>query len=75
LLADLDLRIIIDYSLIEWKELGKKISSNNENEWKDPKVRRRKNFLVGLIELVKHFIRTNIESEWMVLCLLPVFSL
>jgi len=24
------------------------------------------------VELAKHFIRTNIEPEWMVLCLLPV---
>ena len=24
------------------------------------------------MELAKHFIRTNIEPEWMVLCLLPV---
>ncbi|YP_001122807.1 RNA polymerase beta' subunit (chloroplast) [Phaseolus vulgaris] len=71
-LADLDLRIIMDYSLIEWKELGKEGSPDNENEWEDRKVGRRKNFLVRRIELAKHFIRTNIEPEWMVLCLLPV---
>nr|YP_010514309.1 RNA polymerase beta' subunit [Dolichopsis monticola]UXL85962.1 RNA polymerase beta' subunit [Dolichopsis monticola] len=71
-LADLDLRIIMDYSLIEWKELGKEGSLDNENEWEDQKVGRRKNFLVRRIELAKHFIRTNIEPEWMVLCLLPV---
>nr|QJQ78420.1 RNA polymerase beta' subunit [Hylodesmum podocarpum] len=72
LLADLDLRILIDSSLIEWKELGEEGSMDNENEWEDRKVGRRKNFLVRRIELAKHFIRTNIEPEWMVLCLLPV---
>nr|YP_009771736.1 RNA polymerase beta' subunit [Barnebydendron riedelii]QIT02521.1 RNA polymerase beta' subunit [Barnebydendron riedelii] len=69
-LADLDLRIIIDSSLIEWKELGEEGSTGNE--WEDRKVGRRKNFLVRRMELAKHFIRTNIEPEWMVLCLLPV---
>nr|YP_009764594.1 RNA polymerase beta' subunit [Amorpha fruticosa]AJE72661.1 RNA polymerase beta ' subunit [Amorpha fruticosa]QIS94871.1 RNA polymerase beta' subunit [Amorpha fruticosa]QVX28330.1 RNA polymerase beta' subunit [Amorpha roemeriana] len=71
-LADLDLRILIDSSLIEWKELGEEISADNENGWEDRKVVRRKNFLVRRMELAKHFIRTNIEPEWMVLCLLPV---
>nr|QWY86099.1 RNA polymerase beta' subunit [Gilbertiodendron preussii] len=69
-LADLDLRIIIDSSLIEWKELGEE--GYTGNEWEDRKVGRRKNFLVRRMELAKHFIRTNIEPEWMVLCLLPV---
>nr|YP_010173424.1 RNA polymerase beta' subunit [Medicago sauvagei]QSJ48651.1 RNA polymerase beta' subunit [Medicago sauvagei] len=71
-LVDLDLRIIMDSSLVEWKELGEEGSTDNENEWKDRKVGRRKNFLVRRMELAKHFIRTNIEPEWMVLCLLPV---
>nr|YP_010465132.1 RNA polymerase beta' subunit [Flemingia prostrata]UUL95613.1 RNA polymerase beta' subunit [Flemingia prostrata]WPN87273.1 RNA polymerase beta' subunit [Flemingia sp.] len=71
-LVDLDLRILIDSSLIEWKELGEEVSTDNENEWENRKVGRRKNFLVRRIELAKHFIRTNIEPEWMVLCLLPV---
>nr|YP_010131485.1 RNA polymerase beta' subunit [Primula ranunculoides]QPZ50883.1 RNA polymerase beta' subunit [Primula ranunculoides]USG57517.1 RNA polymerase beta' subunit [Primula ranunculoides] len=69
-LADLDLRIIIDYSLVEWKELGEEKPTGNE--WEDRKVGRRKDFLVRRMELSKHFIRTNIEPEWMVLCLLPV---
>nr|YP_008963682.1 RNA polymerase beta [Liquidambar formosana]YP_009738281.1 RNA polymerase beta [Semiliquidambar cathayensis]YP_009755035.1 RNA polymerase beta' subunit [Liquidambar acalycina]YP_009763225.1 RNA polymerase beta' subunit [Liquidambar chinensis]YP_010698382.1 RNA polymerase beta' subunit [Liquidambar multinervis]YP_010698470.1 RNA polymerase beta' subunit [Liquidambar siamensis]AGL13422.1 RNA polymerase beta [Liquidambar formosana]QIB71763.1 RNA polymerase beta [Semiliquidambar cathayensis]Q len=69
-LADLDLRIIIDYSLVEWKELGEEGSAGNE--WEDRKIGRRKDFLVRRMELAKHFIRTNIEPEWMVLCLLPV---
>jgi DNA-directed RNA polymerase subunit beta' len=42
--------------------------------WEDRKVGRRKDFLVRHMELAKHFIRTNIEPEWMVLCLLPVLS-
>lgn len=70
LLADLDLRTIIDYSFAEWKELGEEGPTGNE--WEDRKVGRRKDFLVRRIELAKHFIRTNIEPEWMVLCLLPV---
>ncbi|AEJ82546.1 RNA polymerase beta' subunit (chloroplast) [Ricinus communis] len=69
-LADLDLRIIIDYSSVEWKELGEEGPTGNE--WEDRKVGRRKDFLVRRVELAKHFIRTNIEPEWMVLCLLPV---
>ncbi|KEH18366.1 DNA-directed RNA polymerase subunit beta [Medicago truncatula] len=62
----------MDSSLVEWKELGEEGSADNENEWEDRKVGRRKNFLVRRMELVKHFIRTNIEPEWMVLSLLPV---
>nr|YP_009569926.1 RNA polymerase beta subunit [Montia fontana]QBC68359.1 RNA polymerase beta subunit [Montia fontana] len=69
-LADLDLRTIIDYSFAEWKELGQEGPTGNE--WEDRKVGRRKDFLVRRMELAKHFIRTNIEPEWMVLCLLPV---
>nr|YP_010828952.1 RNA polymerase beta' subunit [Silene olgiana]WFF47066.1 RNA polymerase beta' subunit [Silene olgiana] len=69
-LADLDLRTIIDYSFAEWKELGEE--DPRGNEWEDRKVGRRKDFLVRRMELAKHFIRTNIEPEWMVLCLLPV---
>ncbi|KAL5097773.1 hypothetical protein RYX36_002100, partial [Vicia faba] len=56
-----------------WHTLrGEEGSTDNENEWEDRKVARRKNFLVRRMELDKHFIRTNIEPEWMVLCLLPV---
>nr|YP_010160658.1 RNA polymerase beta' subunit [Eugenia brasiliensis]QRH18165.1 RNA polymerase beta' subunit [Eugenia brasiliensis] len=69
-LADLDLRIILDNSSVEWKELGEEEPAGNE--WEDRKVGRRKDFLVRRMELAKHFIRTNIEPEWMVLCLLPV---
>nr|YP_009469241.1 RNA polymerase beta subunit [Byrsonima coccolobifolia]AVD96468.1 RNA polymerase beta subunit [Byrsonima coccolobifolia] len=69
-LADLDLRIILDYSSVEWKELGEEEPAGNE--WEDRKVGRRKDFLVRRMELAKHFIRTNIQPEWMVLGLLPV---
>nr|WAB66312.1 RNA polymerase beta' subunit [Amana kuocangshanica]WAB66396.1 RNA polymerase beta' subunit [Amana sp. 09 QZ-2022]WAB66816.1 RNA polymerase beta' subunit [Amana wanzhensis]WAB66900.1 RNA polymerase beta' subunit [Amana wanzhensis]WAB67656.1 RNA polymerase beta' subunit [Amana kuocangshanica] len=69
-LADSDLRIIIDNSLVEWKELGDGESTGND--WEDRKIRRRKDFLVRRMELAKHFIRTNVEPERMVLCLLPV---
>nr|YP_010567045.1 RNA polymerase beta' subunit [Tofieldia ulleungensis]UZC33157.1 RNA polymerase beta' subunit [Tofieldia ulleungensis]UZH94443.1 RNA polymerase beta' subunit [Tofieldia coccinea var. kondoi] len=69
-LADSDLRIITENSLVEWKELGDEGFTGNE--WEDRKIRRRKDFLVRRMELAKHFIRTNVEPEWMVLCLLPV---
>nr|YP_010534351.1 RNA polymerase beta [Sapindus rarak]UYA95452.1 RNA polymerase beta [Sapindus rarak]UYA95543.1 RNA polymerase beta [Sapindus delavayi] len=69
-LADLDLQIIIDYSLVDWKELGEEGPTGNE--WEDRKIGRRRDFLIRRIELSKHFLRTNIEPEWMVLCLLPV---
>nr|YP_010926827.1 RNA polymerase beta' subunit [Melocactus glaucescens]WKK45432.1 RNA polymerase beta' subunit [Melocactus glaucescens] len=69
-LAELDLRTIIDYSFAEWKELGEEGPTGDE--WEDRQVGRRKDFLVRRMELAKHFIRTNIEPEWMVLCLLPV---
>nr|ATI24906.1 RNA polymerase beta' subunit [Kuhlhasseltia nakaiana]QXO05056.1 RNA polymerase beta' subunit [Odontochilus tortus] len=69
-LVDLDLRIITDNSLVEWKELRDEESAGNE--WEDKKIRRRKDFLVRRIELAKHFIRTNVDPERMVLCLLPV---
>nr|YP_009748460.1 RNA polymerase beta' subunit [Vanilla madagascariensis]QII90140.1 RNA polymerase beta' subunit [Vanilla madagascariensis] len=71
-LADLDLRIIIDNSLVEWKELVDKELAGNEYEWEDKKIRRRKDFLVRRIELAKHFIRSNVDPERMVLYLLPV---
>nr|YP_008994386.1 RNA polymerase beta [Viviania marifolia]AGV02815.1 RNA polymerase beta [Viviania marifolia] len=77
-LADLDLRTILDYSLSEWKNLAY-LGTILEVEWRDlgdeledRKIRRRKAFLVRRMELAKHFLRTNIEPEWMVLCLLPV---
>nr|YP_010565217.1 RNA polymerase beta' subunit [Amethystea caerulea]QJQ73202.1 RNA polymerase beta' subunit [Amethystea caerulea]UZA66154.1 RNA polymerase beta' subunit [Amethystea caerulea] len=69
-LADLDLRIILHNSLVEWKELGEEGPTGNE--WEDRRVGRRKDFLVRRMELAKHFLRTTIEPEWMVLCLLPV---
>nr|YP_009434946.1 RNA polymerase beta' subunit [Lobelia holstii]ATG24948.1 RNA polymerase beta' subunit [Lobelia holstii] len=69
-LADLDLRIILNSSLLEWKELAEEGPTGNE--WEDRKVRRRKDFLVRRMGLAKHFIQTKIEPEWMVLCLLPV---
>nr|YP_010474020.1 RNA polymerase beta' subunit [Corydalis crispa]UVH68233.1 RNA polymerase beta' subunit [Corydalis crispa] len=69
-LADPDLRLIIDDSLVEWKDLEKK--GTTDNEWEDRKIRRRKDFLVRRMQLAKHFLQTNVEPERMVLCLLPV---
>nr|YP_009365482.1 RNA polymerase beta' subunit [Dioscorea villosa]ARJ60997.1 RNA polymerase beta' subunit [Dioscorea villosa] len=71
-LADSDLQIIIDNSLVEWKELADEEVTGTGNEWEDRKIRRRKGFLVKRMELAKHFIRTNVEPKRMVLCLLPV---
>ncbi|CAN6455227.1 unnamed protein product [Victoria cruziana] len=48
-LADLDLRIIIDHSLVEWKELGEEGSTGNG--WKDRNIGRRKDFLIRHMEL------------------------
>ncbi|KAH0897605.1 hypothetical protein HID58_047173 [Brassica napus] len=53
-LADLDLRIIIENSLVEWKQLGEEGPTGNE--WEDQKIVRRKDFLVRRMELAKHFI-------------------
>ncbi|CAI8606330.1 unnamed protein product [Vicia faba] len=64
--------MIMDSSLLEWTKLGEEGSTENENEWKDRKVGRRKNFSVRRMKLAKHFIRKNIEPEWMVSCILPV---
>nr|WOC92353.1 RNA polymerase beta' subunit [Utricularia volubilis] len=69
-LSDIDLHIILDHSLVEWTELRDEVPTGNE--WDDRRVGRRKDFLVRRMELAKHFLRTNIEPEWMVLCLLPV---
>nr|YP_009535407.1 RNA polymerase beta [Dioscorea aspersa]AYI69101.1 RNA polymerase beta [Dioscorea aspersa] len=71
-LADSDLQIILNNSLVEWKELGDEEVTGTGNEWEDRKIRRRKDFLVKRMELAKHFIRTNVEPKRMVLCLLPV---
>ena len=42
-LADLDLEIIVYYSLVDWKKLGEE--GPMANEWKDRKVRRLSYFL------------------------------
>nr|QYB20838.1 RNA polymerase beta' subunit [Afrocarpus falcatus]UWV18339.1 RNA polymerase beta' subunit [Afrocarpus falcatus] len=41
-------------------------------DWEEYMIRRRKDFLIRRMKLTKHFIQTNIQPEWMVLCLLPV---
>ena len=69
-LADLDLRILIENSLVEWNQLGNKESTGDEREV--TKQKRRKNFVVRRMELAKRFLQTNVEPEWMVLYLLPV---
>jgi len=73
-LLDLDLRMIIDYSWVEWQKLGDLEFTGNELEDQKMKInlKRRKSFLLRRMGLAKHLIRTNIKAEWMVLCLLPV---
>lgn len=69
-LADLDLRILIEKSLKEWKGLA--VLKSTGDKWEDRKIQIRKNFLVRRMEFAKRFLQTNIEPEWMVLYLLPV---
>nr|YP_009158333.1 RNA polymerase beta subunit-1 [Macrozamia mountperriensis]AFS64356.1 RNA polymerase beta subunit-1 [Macrozamia mountperriensis]BAR93539.1 RNA polymerase beta subunit-1 [Macrozamia mountperriensis] len=69
-LAGLDLQTLMDRSYMEWKRLGKQRSTGNG--WGDRKIKRRKDFSVRRMRLAKHFLQTDIEPEWMVLCLLPV---
>ncbi|KAJ8428953.1 hypothetical protein Cgig2_009824 [Carnegiea gigantea] len=57
-------RILLFFTIQEWKELGEEGPTGNE--WEDRKAGRRKDFLIRRMELAKHFIRTNIEPEWMV---------
>nr|QYB22646.1 RNA polymerase beta' subunit [Taxodium distichum] len=86
-LAGLDLQIIIDRSYIEWKQIDEIISilfSEPENQFSNRKIyaqfkeqklqklRRRKDLLVRRMRFAKYFLRTNVEPQWMVLCLLPV---
>nr|YP_010290966.1 RNA polymerase beta' subunit [Juncus alatus]ULQ66556.1 RNA polymerase beta' subunit [Juncus alatus] len=77
LLADLDLRILIENSLVEWKVLRDEESTVDEDEkstgdeWENRK-KKRKNFLVRRMELAKRFLQTNVEPERMVLYFLPV---
>nr|YP_009239040.1 RNA polymerase beta [Monsonia emarginata]AKF43443.1 RNA polymerase beta' subunit [Monsonia emarginata]AML26864.1 RNA polymerase beta [Monsonia emarginata] len=69
-LGDLDLRVIRDSSLEEWKKLKERGPTGNVS--KDRKLETRKSFLLRRMGLAKHLIQTNIEPQWMVLCLLPV---
>nr|YP_009828835.1 RNA polymerase beta' subunit [Enhalus acoroides]QJC59066.1 RNA polymerase beta' subunit [Enhalus acoroides]UWV91936.1 RNA polymerase beta' subunit [Enhalus acoroides] len=70
-LANLNLRILIENSLVEWEELRKE-EFHTRNKKALRKIRRRKRFLVRRMQLAKHFLRNNVKPEWMVLSLLPV---
>nr|YP_009300107.1 RNA polymerase beta [Pelargonium transvaalense]AJC00022.1 RNA polymerase beta [Pelargonium transvaalense]AKF43456.1 RNA polymerase beta' subunit [Pelargonium transvaalense] len=77
LLADLDLRVILESSLADWKNLKKRKTEieppDDEIEEREiEKIERRMRFLIRRIELAKRFLQTNVKPEWMVLCLLPV---
>lgn len=69
-LSDLDLRVVMNRTHLEWKGFAEQESTGND--WEDKKIQRRKDLLVRRIKLAKHFIRTNIKPEWMVLSSLPV---
>nr|YP_009339171.1 RNA polymerase beta [Pelargonium spinosum]API85128.1 RNA polymerase beta [Pelargonium spinosum]ARU80407.1 RpoC1 [Pelargonium spinosum] len=77
LLADLDLRVIRESSLAEWKQLKEEKEEieppgDEFEEQLIEKIERRMRFLLRRMELAKHFLQTNVKPEWMVLCLLPV---
>lgn len=69
-LTDPDLRSVINRAHLEWKDFAEQKST--ESCWEDRKIQRQKDLLVRRIRLAKHFVRTNIKPEWMVLSLLPV---
>nr|YP_009867573.1 RNA polymerase beta' subunit [Drepanocladus aduncus]QKG04770.1 RNA polymerase beta' subunit [Drepanocladus aduncus] len=69
-LSNIDLKVVIDYAYLEWKELVEQKSTGNE--WEDRKIQRRKDLLVRRIKLAKQFLQTDIKPEWMVLSFLPV---
>nr|YP_009299892.1 RNA polymerase beta [Pelargonium trifidum]AJB99806.1 RNA polymerase beta [Pelargonium trifidum] len=87
LLVDLDLRVIIDSSLEEWKitrllaekikdailqEIQEKGLASKKLLVKYQKIERRRRFLVRRMEVAKHLLQTTVKPEWMILCLLPV---
>nr|WIA68144.1 RNA polymerase beta' subunit [Pellia epiphylla]WIA68230.1 RNA polymerase beta' subunit [Pellia epiphylla]WIA68316.1 RNA polymerase beta' subunit [Pellia epiphylla] len=65
-----DLRDVVNRANSEWKDFAGRKSTGND--WEDRKIQRRKDLLVRRIRLARHFIRTGIKPEWMVLSLLPV---
>nr|AKI29354.1 RNA polymerase beta' subunit [Selaginella uncinata] len=70
LLASLDLKVLLDRAYAEW---GFWVSDGpTGDELEDRTIRRGKDFLVRHIGLMKNFIRTGTNPEWMVLLLLPV---
>nr|UZC37007.1 RNA polymerase beta' subunit [Pteridophyllum racemosum] len=69
-LADMDLLLIKDFSLVELKELQE--IELTGNEWEDREIEKRKAFLRRRMQLATHLIQTNVEPERMVLRLLPV---
>lgn len=71
-LANLDLQIILNNSLVEFNELRHEEVNGTSIEWEYRKTRRRKDFMVKCIELPKYLIWSNVEPKLMVLCLFLV---
>nr|YP_009559608.1 RNA polymerase subunit beta' [Diphasiastrum digitatum]AZU95405.1 RNA polymerase subunit beta' [Diphasiastrum digitatum] len=70
LLANLKLRDIMNCIQKEFHSLTKKKPTGDI--WEDPLIKRRKDFLVRRLKLIKFFIQTETNPEWMVLSILPV---
>nr|BBN66404.1 RNA polymerase beta subunit-1 [Austrocedrus chilensis] len=71
---EIDGRISILFSEAENSyENEELIELYNKNQKQLFLLQRRKNRLVRRMRLAQYFIRANVEPQWMVLCLLPVF--
>nr|WRK68002.1 RNA polymerase beta' subunit [Phylloglossum drummondii] len=70
LLANLKLKDIKDSLLKEWKSFVNKKPTGDILE--DLLIKRTKDFLVRRFKLIKFFIQTETNPEWMVLSVLPV---
>nr|YP_009555776.1 RNA polymerase subunit beta' [Selaginella lepidophylla]AZU95893.1 RNA polymerase subunit beta' [Selaginella lepidophylla] len=69
-LASLDPKVLLDRAYAEWEFWASNGPTGDESE--DRAIQRGKDFLVRHIRLMKNFIRTKTNPEWMVLSLLPV---
>nr|YP_009582602.1 RNA polymerase beta [Selaginella lyallii]QBL02068.1 RNA polymerase beta [Selaginella lyallii] len=70
LLANLDLKVILDSAYAEWEFWVSNRPAGDEVT--DRAVRRGKDFLLRHVRLVKNFVRTNTNPGWMVISSLPV---
>nr|YP_009498802.1 RNA polymerase beta [Isoetes nuttallii]AWK92163.1 RNA polymerase beta [Isoetes nuttallii] len=71
LLASLKPKVVLDRAYEKWEEFLVN-GEPTEDKWENRKIQRRKDFSVRHMKLIKYFIRTKTNPEWMVLSLLPV---